>query len=157
MNIYEATTKDIGRMARHHAKMFEEISEKNSRIIEAKRLKKIEKAYAKKLEEQMPVGACKAWVMKEDSRIVASGAMTICSFVPGPADLNDQVAYLHSIYTDKNFRGRRCANTIVEEMIKHCKENRINRMVLNASEAAKPIYENLGFVSSPDTMRLFIK
>ena len=45
----------------------------------------------------------------------------------------------------------------LESLIQYCQKNGISRIVLNASDAGKPIYEKSGFVSSPETMRLFIK
>jgi GNAT superfamily N-acetyltransferase len=94
---------------------------------------------------------------KNDDEVIASGAITIVSFVPVPSDLNHNIAYLHSMYTEKMYRREKCAHKIVERAIQYCQANGINRVLLNASDAGKPIYEKAGFLSSPETMRLFIK
>jgi GNAT superfamily N-acetyltransferase len=125
--------------------------------VEGAKAREIKKAYSEKLEKEIPGGSCKAWVVKNGNRLVASGAISIVSYVPVPNDTNHNIAYLHSMYTEKDFRGRKCAQEIIERAIQYCKKNGINRVILNASDAGKPIYEKSGFVSLPETMRLFIK
>jgi GNAT superfamily N-acetyltransferase len=157
MKIHSATPDDIWLLAVHHRKMFEEIWEQKGKILETHTAKEIEKAYHRKLEKEIPDGTCRAWLFKNGSQAVASGAISIISFVPIPDDPNHSVAYLHSMYTEKNFRGRKYARRIIERAVDTCKENGIRRVVLNASNAGRPLYERLGFVSSPETMRLFIR
>ncbi|MBU1053306.1 MAG: GNAT family N-acetyltransferase [Proteobacteria bacterium] len=137
--------------------MFEEIWEQKGLKIEIAKTKELESAYADKIIKQIPEGVCKAWVIKNDDEIIASGAITVLSFVPVPSDLSHNIAYLHSMYTEKSHRQNKCAQMIVDRAIQYCKKNGIRRVILNASDAGKPIYEKAGFISSPETMRLFIK
>lgn len=157
MNLQDATIDDIQILSIHHRKMFEEIWEQKGLKIEKARAQELESAYSEKIEKQIPEGICKAWVVKNDNQIIASGAITIVSFVPVPFDINHNIAYLHSMYTEKAYRHQKCAQKIVDRAIQYCQKNGISRIVLNASNAGKPIYEKSGFVSSPETMRLFIK
>jgi GNAT superfamily N-acetyltransferase len=101
-------------------------------------------------------GSCKAWAIENEDRIIASGAITIVSFVPTPTDLSSRVAYLHSMYTERRYRNNSFAGLIVEKTIQYCKDNGIRRVFLNASEAGRPIYEEIGFCSAPEIMRLMI-
>ena len=96
MNLQDATTEDIRILAIHHRKMFEEIWEQKGQKIEEVRAQKIEDAYCEKLEKQIQEGTCIAWVVKNDNQIIASGAITIVSFVPVPSDINHNVASLLS-------------------------------------------------------------
>jgi GNAT superfamily N-acetyltransferase len=157
MNVRDATLDDVQILAKHHRKMFQEIWEQKGLRIEIDRAQELEFAYIDKITKQIPEGVCKAWVIENDDEILASGAITIVSFVPVPFDLGHTVAYLHSMYTEKTHRGKKCAQKIVDRAVQYCKENGISRMLLNASDAGKPIYEKEGFISSPETMRLFIK
>ncbi|MBT8341762.1 MAG: GNAT family N-acetyltransferase [Desulfatitalea sp.] len=156
MNVQDANLADIPVLANHHLQMFEEIWEQKGLRIESSRAKELEFAYIEKMTIQIPEGVCKAWVIKDGDQIIASGAITIASFVPVPSDVSHNVAYLHSIYTEKNHRQKKCATKIVDRAIQYCQENGIGRILLNTSEAGKPMYEKAGFVSSPETMRLFI-
>ncbi|MBU1341168.1 MAG: GNAT family N-acetyltransferase [Proteobacteria bacterium] len=157
MNVRDATLDDVQILAKHHKKMFQEIWEQKGLRIEINRAQELEFAYIDKISKQIPEGVCKAWVIENDDEILASGAITIVSFVPVPSDLGHNIAYLHSMYTKKTHRQKKCAQKIVDRAIQYCQENGISRMLLNASDAGKPIYEKAGFVSSPETMRLFIK
>lgn len=148
---------DIGQLAIHHRNMFEEIWDQNGQVLEEAKALALEKAYSEKLKKQIPEGICRAWVVKKNGHIWASGAITIANSVPVPDDTNHSIAYMHSVYTEKAFRGRAYARQIVESAIDFCKENGINRVVLNASKAGRSIYEKCGFVSVAETMRLFIE
>ena len=157
MNLQDATIDDVQILAIHHRKMFEEIWEQKGLFIEKVRAKELETAYSEKIIKQLPEGICKAWVIKTDNKIIASGAITIVSFVPVPSDINHKIAYLHSMYTEKEYRNKKCAQKIVNMAIRYCQQNGISRVVLNASDAGRPIYDKIGFMPSPETMRLFIK
>ena len=153
----EATERDIPQLGIHHQKMFEEIWEKRGQKIELSVCKEIERAYAQKLKHELPNGSCKAWVIENENRIIASGAITMVSFVPTPNDLSNSVAYMHSLYTEKEFRNNNFAYRVVRKAIQYCKENGIKRVFLNASEAGRPIYEKAGFRPAPEIMRLMIE
>lgn len=156
MSLREATERDIPRLGIHHRKMFEEICEKKGESIDPSVCKAMERAYAKKLKQELTDGSCKAWVIENENKIVASGAITIASLVPTPKDLSSSVVYLHSMYTEKEYRNNNFANLIVERAIRFCRDNGIKRVFLNASEAGRPIYEKVGFRAAPEMMRLVI-
>jgi len=156
MNVHEACLDDIHILAIHYRKMFEEIWERQALTLDTAKAAELESSYADKLVSQMPAETCKAWVIKDDDRIIASGAITIVSFVPVPADTNHNVAYLHSMYTEQAHRNKGCARRIVDRAIAYCRHRGINRVVLTTSDAGKPIYEEKGFVSAPEMMRVFI-
>ena len=157
MHLREASGTDISVMAAHHRKMFEEIWERKGEHLDILKAGEIENAYAQKLKTEMESGICKAWVIEEKGRIVSSGAITLVSFVPNPSDLSSQIAYLHSMYTEKSHRNKKCAQRIIHNVIKHCNSNGIKRILLNASDEGRPVYQKIGFRSAPDTMRLFIE
>jgi GNAT superfamily N-acetyltransferase len=156
MDLREASNSDISIMAIHHRKMFEEIWERKKEHLEIRKANKIEKAYTLKLETELERGICKAWVIEDEGKIISSGAITIVSLVPNPSDLSFRVAYLHSMYTEKSHRNKKCAQRIIQYAIRHCKSLGIKRILLNASDAGQPVYQKFGFRSAPDTMRLFI-
>jgi N-acetylglutamate synthase-like GNAT family acetyltransferase len=157
ISIREATESDIPRLGVHHRKMFEEIWKKKGKSIDPSVGKAMERAYAKKLGQELTNGPCRAWVIERENKIVASGAITIASLVPTPKDLSSSVAYLHSMYTEKGYRNNHFANLIVERAIRFCRDAGIKRAFLNASEAGRPIYEKLGFRAAPEMMRLSIE
>jgi GNAT superfamily N-acetyltransferase len=140
-----ATREDIPVLAEHHRKMFEEIWEKKGVASDPAGLRALETAYAGKLSKEMKTGACTAWVAVTDDRIVASGAVSIVSYVPVPFDLSTKIAFLHSVYTEKEYRNRHYADRITQEAVGFCRSRGIKRLYLFASDDGRPVYEKNGF------------
>ncbi len=157
MVIREATVNDIPLLAIHHRKMFEEIWENKGEDIDRSIFAEIERAYIEKLKRQLQDCSCKAWVIEDEHRVIASGAISIVSFVPSPQDLSSNVAYLHSVYTERDQRNNQCAQRIVKQAVHYCQAHGIRRVILNSSEAGRPIYEKIGFKPAPDIMRLLLE
>lgn len=157
LHLREAVVNDISTLATHHYKMFNEIWKKKGKSLSKGKLEKVKQAYVKKLEEQFADKTCKAWVIKIKNKIVASGAITICNFVPTPIDLSYKIAYFHSLYTEEKFRNNNCANLIIEKAIFHCKSKGMQRIILTASDEGRPIYQKYGFKPASDLMRLIVE
>ena len=155
--IRQASEHDIPQLSVHHRKMFEEIWEKKGLHIDNAAGSEMEQAYSRKLSAELPAGSCKSWLIEQGAQVVASGAITIVSFVPTPNDLSSKTAYMHSIYTEPGSRGQNLASRIVLTALEYCKANGIRRVLLSASNAGKPIYERIGFVSSPEMMRISLE
>jgi len=156
MLLREANEGDIPVLVRHHLKMFEEIWEKRGEKIDSSISGEMEKVYSEKLQRQLGDGTCKAWVIENKGNIFASGAISIVTYVPAPQDLSCDIAYLHSIYTEKDHRNKHCATRIIDQALQYCKERGIKRIILNASEAGAPVYEQAGFQPASDMMRLIL-
>lgn len=157
MDIRIATDQDIKKLSFHHRMMFEDICQNKGSKLPKERSIEIERAYEKKLETELCNGTCKAWVVVEKSKVVASGAITLVSFVPNPSDLSSKVAYLHSMYTERSHRNKGYAQKIIEQVLDHCKSQGIKRITLNASNEGKPVYEKIGFKTADNFMRLLLK
>lgn len=155
--VSKATIKNIPLLVSHHRAMFEEIRVLQQKKISADDYAKMEKAQTEKLKAEIPRGACHAWVAEDNnSTIVASGAFSICSLTASPENPTYLVAYVHSIYTEKQHRGNKLSTRIVNEMISFCREKGISKMFLGASDVGRPIYEALGFKSLNTFMHLTI-
>lgn len=155
--IRKADIKDIQSLIDHHCLMFEEIKILKAEKIDSEKFAKMKKSYRTKLEEELPKGLCHAWVVEDkNKKIVASGAVSVFSFVPVPDNLSYIGAYLHSMYTAKEHRGNKLATRIIEEVMLFCKEKKITRIMLKASDAGKSIYEAIGFKPVESIMDLKI-
>ena len=155
--LHTANAPDIPVLVAHHHKMFEEIWTLIGFEIDGHQFKAMDKAHEEKLRKESTDGTCKAWVIRNGDKIVASGAISINSMTPTPYDPSYRVAYLHSIYTDPEYRKRGFAELLTKEAIRYCKSKGIKRMILEASDAGRPIYEKLGFQPSGRTLRLLIE
>ena len=155
--IHPATVREIPVLVAHHHKMFEEIWTRIGFEIDTHQFEAMDAAHEEKLREEIADGTCKAWIIRIDNKIVASGAISLNSMTPTPYDPVNKVAYLHSIYTEPEYRKRGFAELITKEAIRYCKLQGIRRMILEASDAGRPIYEKLGFQPSGRTLRLLIE
>jgi GNAT superfamily N-acetyltransferase len=152
----QARLDDIPTLVSHHRRMFEEILTARNEPFTVSQLESMDKAYAEKLQIQLANGICTAWIIEDKNRIIASGAVSLMTTVPVPADPSCQAAYLHSIYTDKDYRRKGLAHRITETAVRYCKSQGIRRMQLNASDAGCPVYEAIGFRTADNAMRLWI-
>jgi GNAT superfamily N-acetyltransferase len=149
-----ATQDDIPLLARHHRMMFEEIWEQGSKPFDPQAMSVLEQEYTAKLSSEFTSGSCRAWVVQESDRIVSSGAVSIVPYVPTPLDPQIPIAFLHSIYTEKEFRHQHHARRITEEASEYCRNRGIKRLYLFASDAGRPLYASLGFTPVPNMMLL---
>ena len=156
-HIREAEAADIPVVAANHRKMFAEIFKRKGTPAEDAVLMKLEQAMCNKLEAELSAGSCKAWVVTNpDNETVASGSVSFVSFTPNPDDLSPTVAYIHSMYTEENSRGKRFAGLIIDRILTNCRKRNVKRVMLNASDAGRPVYEKIGFEPVPNMMRYFI-
>ncbi len=155
-NAYPATKDEIPTLIAHHRKMFEEIWAVREMKLDSRKMLEMDEAYKKKLSEELKTNACKAWVIKVEDEIVAGGAISIVSMVPLPDDSSYKVAYVHSVYTEPEYRAKGLAALIIKQIINYCRQNQINRITLHASDAGKSIYEKLGFIVSESSMNLML-
>ncbi|MFA4850727.1 MAG: GNAT family N-acetyltransferase [Methanoregula sp.] len=149
-----ATPHDIPVLAQHHRMMFEEIWERKGIPADPSGLASLEKEYIKKLTTEFKYGTCISWVVQIGDQIVSSGAISIVLYVPVPHDLSLRVAFLHSIYTEKEHRNQHHAQSITQEAANYCRSQGIKRLYLFASDAGRPLYENIGFEPVPNMMLL---
>ena len=154
--IHVATREHIPILVKHHHKMFHEIWIHRRLRIDARQFELMDKAYTEKLNQELGNGTCTAWYIKQEDKIVASAAISLNSTVPRPDDPTYKVAYLHSVFTEPDYRKNGFANLITKHAINYCKSQGIKRMNLGASDAGRPIYEKIGFKPSVTSMQLSI-
>lgn len=155
--LIEASVEDIPTLVQHHRRMFEEIRKSKNLAMDKQKLNEMDISYRDKLNNEIKNGICKAWVIKEKDQIIASGAISITSMVPNPDDSSYYIGYLHSVFTENEFRKRGLAEKVVNGILDYCKSNNINRVLLNASEAGRSVYEKIGFIKSDTAMIINLK
>ena len=157
LRMREATIGDISILSDHYRRMFDEIWANRGEKISSSLAGEIEQAYVRKLRQQLPDRSCRAWLIEEGRRAIASGAVSFVAYVPTPLDPSSTIAYLHSMFTEKEHRNRKYAERIVQQVLDQCRAQGIKRIILNASEAGQPVYEKLGFRTASDMMRLILQ
>ena len=155
--ILPATAGDFPVLVAHHRRMFEEVLMSRKLDPDTLDAEELDRAYINKLKNELGT-TCHLWVVRKGIRdVVASGGVSIVSMVPVPGDCSCSVAYIHSIFTETEFRHHGLAKQIMETIGRFCREKGIRRLILNASDAGRPLYEKLGFEPATNSMRMLIE
>lgn len=99
------------------------------------------------LRERLASPAFGAFVAVAEGVPVASGGISIYDVPPGPA-LFSREAYVMSMYTLPEHRGRGFARAVLESMLDFARRaGSVGRVWLRASDMGRPIYLRSGFVA----------
>ena len=148
----EATLSDIQVLVRQRRLMWVEVTNaKDEKALDA-----MDEAYKKYITKTLPAGTFKAWVIEtKNGRIVAGGGLAVYEQPPRPQDDTLRYVYVHSIYTEPEYRRRGFARKILNKIIQYCRENGFRTLTLHAVEASRPLYESVGFKPTTE-MRMFL-
>jgi len=85
---------------------------------------------------------------------VASGCVWVMESQPRPAWAGTTQAYLLSVFTEPDHRGKGFATRITREAMKWARAKGIERMTLHASNQGRNVYARLGFERTHEMRRL---
>jgi len=151
----EATPDDIPTLVNHRRRMFEEMDAVRGWFHEPAKLEAMDAAHALYLRARLADGRLRAWVIEAEGRIVASGAVSFLDWPPRPDDLSQQLALLHSVYTEHSYRRLGLARRIVQAAIEACRAAGLKRLNLHASDAGRSLYKSMNFKPTNE-MRLVL-
>ena len=146
--IRPATLADADVMVRHRVAMFTEMGVPLDAAV-------LEPAFRAWLEDVMPAGTYRAWLVEAGGEIAGGGAITILPWPPGPRYVGDRLAFVYNVYTEPAHRRRGLARLIMDTIHDWCRSNGITSMALNASRDGKPLYQAMGYAESPSPMMFF--
>ncbi len=148
---------DVDAIARHRCMMFFDMGVLAEHLIPA-----LMEASAAYFSTALATGRYLAWVaeLRGSGRVVAGGGMLINEVPPRhhpsgkvlPAGLQGLIV---NMYVDPEFRRRGLAARLMREMIAYAKISGLPSLVLHASKAGRPLYEQLGFEPTNE-MRLYL-
>ena len=146
--IRRATAADAGVLARHRAEMFRDMGQLpdglSDTLIDAAR------AY---FTQAIADGRYVGWVAELDDRsgeIVAGAGLQLRELLPRPDAVRERLvrgpqALVLNVYTERAWRRRGVADALMRELLRWCRGNGIESVVLHASGEGRPLYEKLGF------------
>jgi GNAT superfamily N-acetyltransferase len=86
-----------------------------------------------------------AFVAAIDGRVVGSGGISLYDNPPGPG-LTTREAYVMSMFTEPDARGRGVARAVLDALLDFAREaGGVGRVWLRASEMGRPVYVRAGF------------
>jgi GNAT superfamily N-acetyltransferase len=154
-----ATSGDVDAIAEHRARMFEEMGEVPPETFEILRAKSRER-----LRGLLTRGEYIGWLAIPAQRpdIVAGGAgVQLREVLPHPlpcANEGNKIAegrhaIILNVFTEPDWRRQGVAVLLLQTIIDWARAERLDRLVLHASEAGRSLYARLGFVDTNE-MRL---
>ncbi len=98
-----------------------------------------------------------AWIAEEDGKIVSAAVVCYYQIIPTVSNTTGNTGYIQNVYTLPEYRGRGLASSLVKEIIQDAKNRGVRRLLLNATDMGKPIYEKIGFQNTVKEMILTIE
>ena len=101
-------------------------------------------------------GSFVSWVaMNTHSKIIATSGLTFYTLPPNDWCPNGKTACIGNLYTLPDFRRKGIARHLIALNIEEAKKNGCQRILLNATDTSKSLYENFGFETSDTAMAYF--
>jgi len=145
LSIRRATAADAGVLARHRADMFRDMgqlpADLRDTLVEAAR------AY---FAAAVPDGRYVAWLAEGEGKIVAGAGLQLRELLPRPVPggarlVRGPQGLILNVFTEPASRRRGVAAALMRELLRWCRANGIESLVLHASPDGRPLYEKLGF------------
>jgi GNAT superfamily N-acetyltransferase len=147
-----AVPEDAGTIARHRAKMFQEMGVLPETSVEA-----LQNTCAERLPILFRDGVYVGWLAVGDApgEVIAGVGLYIRAVLPRPAltdtgdtALIDREGIVLNAYTEPTHRRRGLARALMSELLRWTRDHDVRRVVLHASDAGRALYEELGFTPS---------
>jgi GNAT superfamily N-acetyltransferase len=149
--IRRATAADAGALARHRAEMFRDMGELpddlHDTLIEAARAYFI---------HAIADGRYVGWVAQlddESGEIIGGAGLQLRELLPRPDVARGRLVrgpqgLILNVYTERAWRRRGVAAALMRELLRWCRGNGVESVVLHASAEGRPLYEKLGFTAT---------
>jgi GNAT superfamily N-acetyltransferase len=151
-----ATLDDLPALVKHRREMFVDMEALKGGTLEACRLAAMDAAYTAYARARLIDGRMQAWLAADGDRAAASGAIVYTDWLPRPDGQPAVLAYVHSVYTEPDYRRLGLARRILAAMIAECRARGLPRLTLHASVQGRGLYEQLGFAPTNE-LRLVLE
>lgn len=94
-----------------------------------------------------------AVVAAVDGTDVGCGALCLSEELPSPDNPSGRNAYLMNIYVRPEYRGQGVGHTIVRWLVAKARELDCDKIFLETTAGARPLYKSIGFTDFPDMMK----
>jgi N-acetyltransferase len=151
--VRRARVEDAAVIARHRARMFHDMGE-----ISDANLNEFLAASQTWTERALASGEYVGWLaapQKEPDKIVAGAGVQLRQAPPHPyrppRDGNfaqGRHAIVLNVFTEPEWRKRGVAQLLMEEILRWARTEKLDRLILHASDQARSLYERMGFVAT---------
>ncbi len=153
------TPDDAAAVAYHRARMWQDMGDLPDELFETLRARAEDQ-----FRQLISAGNYVGWLAaprSEPRTIVAGAGIFLRDSLPSPRKENGRTVgvttgrqgLLINVFTETEWRRRGVAMLLMQRAIDWSREQRLDRLILHASDAGRPLYEKMGFVSTNE-MRL---
>lgn len=107
--------------------------------------------------KKIQTGEFAVWIAESEHDTVS---MTCIHFIENPPESESSgglEAFVMDIYTEKEWRGRGIATTLLEKVIHFAREKGTKKLILDTIGTDRRIYEKQGFTATTSEMELLLK
>jgi ribosomal protein S18 acetylase RimI-like enzyme len=91
-------------------------------------------------------GKYSGWITEDNTRRVASAGLLVLDWPPHPFHpAGEHRGYLLNVFVDPEFRRRGLAHALVDRCLAEAHRRHLRVVALHSSDAARSLYEALGF------------
>jgi GNAT superfamily N-acetyltransferase len=148
--IRQATIADAAVIAKHRVGMFRDMGQVPTDALATALLEASTTMLGTLLRERSYIG----WLaIAQDGRVIAGAGAHIQSQLPrishdGLAITTAEVPLVVNVFTEPDVRGMGLARALMNTLLKWAAAQGCDRVALHASDAARPLYQSLGFVAT---------
>lgn len=105
------------------------------------------------LRHAIPSNIYRGWIAEAgDGDVAAGGGVIIIPWPPGPMTMDPRCGFIFNVYTTPQHRKQGLARKLMDAMHQHCRDEGLERVVLNASVFGKSLYDSMGYVVTDEPM-----
>jgi GNAT superfamily N-acetyltransferase len=138
--IREVIIEDLPHILRHRRLMFEEMGYSDSAALDA--MQASSETYFR---FAVGDGSYRGWLAEIKSKVVSGGGIVISAWPGLPSSPLSRRAMILNMYTERAFRRRGIARTLMTTMMNWLQQEGFCNVSLHASQFGRPLYESLGF------------
>ncbi len=97
-----------------------------------------------------------AWLAVDAGKIAATSGVSFYSLPPSTFQPTGQVAYISNMFTYPQYRKQGIATKLFALTVEEAKKRGCKKIMLNATEMGRPIYEKYGFRDANHEMVFFV-
>lgn len=148
VRLRRATLKDLGTLVVHRRKMWQDIGGRTPAQLDG-----ADPVYRRWARQRLKSGTLVGFILEVGGTAVASGCLWVHEDHPRPGWTSTRQAYLLSMYTEPEHRGKGYASRITGQALRWSKAAGLERMTLHASDQGRGVYERLGFEGTREMRR----
>lgn len=97
------------------------------------------------LEKHISDGTLLVWLALDENALVSIVVLCIYEVLPNPSNFSGKTGLLLNVYTREDYRRKGIVTQLIKNILADAKALGVGKVVLNATDEGRYVYEKLGF------------